>query len=311
MGFHHISVMPEETLSKLLHDPRGIYVDCTLGGGGHAGRLLERLAPEGRLIGIDQDATAIAHVRQTLGHDGRVTLVQSNFANISEILRERDINKVQGILFDLGVSSPQLDEAERGFSYTHDGVLDMRMNQGSEVSAADILNSADVKELTRIFREYGEERWSARIAHFIDKRRRQSPITTTGELVEIIKAAIPAAARRQGPHPAKRIFQALRIQVNRELDVFAAALDQALECLGAQGRLAVITFHSLEEKILTDKIRTWLGRCTCPPGFPECRCGACQRVEVVTRKPVLPSAAEIQGNPRARSAKLRVVQRSE
>jgi 16S rRNA (cytosine1402-N4)-methyltransferase len=309
ISYNHNSVMPEETISRLMTDPGGIYVDCTLGGGGHTRRLLERLSPSGRIVGIDQDASAIVHVRELLGEDDRLTFVQSNFVNISEILCEWDIDKVQGILFDLGVSSPQLDEARRGFSYSHNAALDMRMDQEQGITAADIVNSADVRELTRIFSEYGEERWSARIAHFIDNRRLQSPIATTGELVDIIKAAIPKAARREGPHPAKRVFQALRIMVNRELEVLDAALEKALDCLNVGGRLAVITFHSLEEKIVTDKVRLWLGRCTCPPRFPECRCGKCRRIELVTRKPVVPSPSEIQENPRARSAKLRVIEK--
>lgn len=305
--FEHISVMLDETISHLLTDPRGIYVDCTLGGSGHAARLLEQLAPEGRLIGIDQDATAIAHAASKLEQDPRVTLVQSNFAGISTILHQMEIVAVQGFLFDLGVSSPQIDEADRGFSYNHDAVLDMRMNQNEGISAEEILNGADVKELTRIFVEYGEERWAARIAQFIDKRRRQKPLKTTGELVDIVKAAIPAAARRSGPHPAKRVFQALRIQVNQELEVLNTALDQAMNFLTVQGRLAVITFQSLEEKIIAEKTRKWLGRCTCPPGLPVCCCGRVQQIDLVTRKPVLPTAAEIESNPRARSAKLRVI----
>lgn len=307
--FVHVSVLPAETISLLLTDPHGIYVDCTIGGAGHASLLLEQMAPEGRLIGIDQDAAAIACAERRLGHDERVTLAQSNFSNITELLCQMNIDKVNGFLFDLGVSSPQLDEGARGFSYNHDALLDMRMNQGEGMNAADILNSADVKELAAIFAQYGEERWASRIAQFVVQRRQHQPIATTEELVEIVKAAIPAAARRSGPHPAKRVFQALRIAVNRELEVLETALDQALTCLAAQGRLAVITFHSLEEKMLAGKIRTWLGRCTCPPGLPECRCGHVPRIEVVTRKPVLPSAAEIERNPRSRSAKLRVIAR--
>ncbi|MCL1790637.1 MAG: 16S rRNA (cytosine(1402)-N(4))-methyltransferase RsmH [Peptococcaceae bacterium] len=305
----HVSILPDETISRLLTDPRGVYVDCTIGGGGHASLLLEQLAPEGRLIGVDQDAVAISYAKHRFGGDPRVTLVQSNFADIYELLCQMNIDKVHGFLFDLGVSSPQLDEAARGFSYNHNATLDMRMNQAQGMNAADILNSADVKELTAIFSKYGEERWASRIADFIIRRRQSRPIQTTEELVEVVKAAIPASARRSGPHPAKRVFQALRIAVNRELEVLDTALDQALTSLKPQGRLAVITFHSLEEKIVVGKIRSWIGRCTCPPGLPECRCGYAPRIDLVTRKPVVPSANEIQGNPRSRSAKLRVIAR--
>ena len=302
--------MPIETIAWLLTDIEGTYIDCTLGGGGHASRILQKLGPAGKLVGIDQDEAAIAHVQELWGGDPRVTLIRTNFENVKACLEERNLLPVQGMLFDLGVSSPQLDQSARGFSYKHDAPLDMRMNPDAGLTAAQIINTRSEADLTRIMREYGEERWASRIAHFVVQRRRQQPIETTGQLVDLIKAAIPAAARRQGPHPAKRTFQALRIEVNRELEVLSSALDQALVCLGLGGRLAVITFHSLEEKIVTQKIRSWLGRCVCPPGLPECRCGARAYVRILTRKPLAPSPKEIAGNPRARSAKLRVVEKT-
>lgn len=310
MDFHHIPIMLAEILVHMGLRPGGTYVDCTLGGGGHSYEIVRRIQPDGRLIGIDQDPDALAAAGERLAEYAYgVTLVHSNFYRLKEVLAELGIPAVDGILFDIGVSSHQLDEAGRGFSYMQDAPLDMRMNPQDSTTAGELVNNLPEQELTRIIREYGEERWAKRIAEFIVRRREQKPVVTTGELVEVIKQAIPAGARREGPHPAKRTFQALRIAVNDELNRFGGALRDAVEVLNPGGRVCVITFHSLEDRIAKETFRELTGRCTCPPELPVCKCENEPLVKVLTGKPIIPSAAEIDANPRARSAKLRVAQK--
>ncbi|MFZ5640443.1 MAG: 16S rRNA (cytosine(1402)-N(4))-methyltransferase RsmH [Bacillota bacterium] len=310
MKFHHIPVMLAETLDHLGLRPGGTYVDCTLGGGGHSYEIAKRIQPGGRLIGIDQDPNALKAAGEKLKeYAASVTLVHNNFYMLKNVLTDLDIPAVDGVLFDIGVSSHQLDEAGRGFSYMQDAPLDMRMNPQDKTTAAGLVNNLSAEELSRIIREYGEERWAKRIAEFIVRRRESGPITTTGELVEVIKQAVPAGARREGPHPAKRTFQALRIAVNDELGRFAAALRDAVDVLKPGGRVCAITFHSLEDRIAKETFRELAGRCTCPPELPVCKCENKPQVKIITNKPVLPSAAEIDLNPRARSAKLRVAQK--
>lgn len=309
MEFHHITVLLNETIDNVLKDPNGIYVDCTLGGAGHSSLILSKLGESGKLIAFDQDPVAIANAKEKFNEDPRVLLINKNFEKLEETLKEFDIPQVQGIIFDLGVSSPQLDEAERGFSYMHDAELDMRMNPSIPFTAKDIVNKWSAAEISEIIWKYGEERWSKRIAEFIVKYREEKEIVTTGQLVDIIKGAIPAGARREGPHPAKRTFQALRIAVNDELGVLERVMDQVIRCLAPGGRVGVITFHSLEDRIVKEKMQTWLGKCTCPSFFPICQCGAKPLAKLVSRKPILPSKDEIEANPRARSAKLRVAEK--
>jgi len=307
--FQHLSVLLAETVDAVLTNPDGIYVDCTLGGGGHAAALASRLSPAALLIGIDQDPAAIAAGRERLATAVcRVELVQDNFRNLDKILDELNIAAIDGVIFDLGVSSHQLDVAERGFSYMHDGPLDMRMNPDSKLSAADIVNNYSEAELTRIIREYGEERWAKRIAEFIVRARASAPIKTTGQLAEIIKQAIPASARRDGPHPAKRTFQAIRITVNDELNILAGALKTAIERLKPGGRIAVITFHSLEDRIAKQTLQDLAKGCICPPRLPVCVCQHQPLVKILG-KPIVPSATEVANNPRARSDKLRVAEK--
>lgn len=310
--FRHIPVMLEETLRMLNPRAGGVYLDCTVGGGGHASAILERIMPGGILIGIDRDREAIAAARRRFEafKDG-VILVCENFIRLKTILKSQGIEGVDGVLFDLGVSSYQLEESERGFSYKLDAPLDMRMSldEGS-ITAADIVNKASEEEIGRIIREYGEERWASRIARFIvAERERRGPIERTGELVEIIKAAIPAGARRRGPHPAKRTFQALRIAVNDEMRNFEKALVDAIEVLNPGGRVCTITFHSLEDRIAKRTFREHAAGCNCPPGIPVCICGGRKSVEVLTPKPLFPSAEELERNPRARSARLRAAEK--
>lgn len=309
LDFQHVTVLLEETVQLLVTDPSDCYVDCTLGGSGHSKLILSKLNETGKLLCFDQDAWAIEHGYELLGNDKRVRLVRQNFAALEETLQGLNWPPVKGILFDLGVSSPQLDEAERGFSYKQDAPLDMRMDPLSDLTAREIVNTWSEEALSRLIWEYGEEKWSKRIAKFIVQTRSRRWLETTGDLVEVIKAAVPAAARRSGPHPAKRTFQAIRIAVNDELGVLERTLDQALACLGQGGRLAVITFHSLEDRLVKDKMTSWLGRCTCPPELPVCRCNAVARAKMLTRKPILPSDREIDNNPRSRSAKLRVAEK--
>lgn len=309
MVFQHKSVLLNETVDSVFTTSDGIYVDCTLGGAGHSAYLLEKIGPQGKLICFDQDEIAIQNANERFAGDERVILFRKNFAELEATLKENNLCPVNGIMFDLGVSSPQLDEAERGFSYMQDAPLDMRMDRRIEITAETLVNTWSEDDLTAVIREYGEENWAVRIAKFIVEARDVEPIKTTGELVDIIKRAIPAAARREGPHPAKRTFQALRIAVNRELEVLEKALDQSLNCLREGGRIAVITFHSLEDRIVKNKFQSWMGKCTCPPAFPICKCGAKPSIKLVNRKPIVPSEREEEENPRARSAKLRVAEK--
>lgn len=307
MEFRHVSVLLEETIAGLKVKPDGIYVDCTLGGGGHSQAILERLGSKGVLIGIDQDLEAIQTARQRLiNYPARFEAVHANYKELTKIVNEIGYLAVDGVLFDLGVSSYQLDNAERGFSYKQDAPLDMRMDQTNPLTAEDLVNNLSEDELADIIWRYGEERWAKRIAKFIVERRTIKPIKTTGQLVDIIKAAIPAGARREGPHPAKRTFQALRIEVNKELEVLEKALEDAAKLLNKGGRIAVITFHSLEDRVVKEKFKELAKGCECPPSFPVCVCGKKPTLRVITKKPVVPSAEEIEANPRARSSKLRI-----
>ena len=308
MAFHHIPVLLRETMDALAVRPGGTYIDCTVGGGGHAAEILRRSAPDGRLIGLDQDDNALRAAGERLAPFGdRVTLVRTNFERIAEVAERLGIDGADGVLMDIGVSSHQFDEAERGFSYHHDAPLDMRMDRTQPLSARDLVNEWEEAEIARVIREYGEERWASRIAQFIVRARSQRPIETTGELVEIIKAAIPAGARREGGHPARRTFQALRIAVNDELGALERGLEGALRVLRPGGRLAVITFHSLEDRIVKQTFARWARPCTCPPDIPVCVCGQKPLAEPVNRKPVKASAEELKENPRSRSATLRAV----
>ncbi len=302
--------MVGEVLKGLNPGTAGIFVDCTVGGGGHACALLESTDAGVLLVGLDQDADALAAAGAKL-HPfvGRYTLVRSNFKELPQILAELGLDAVDGFLFDLGVSSYQLDNPDRGFSYMHDAPLDMRMDATGPVTARDLVNKLPEQELTAMISRYGEERWAARIAAYIVKFRENSQICTTGELVEIIKSAIPAKARREGPHPAKRTFQALRIAVNNELDILAGAFRAAVERLKPGGRLCVITFHSLEDRIAKETFKELAQPCKCPPQFPVCVCGQEPQIKLVTRRPITPSGEELDENPRARSAKLRVVEK--
>jgi 16S rRNA (cytosine1402-N4)-methyltransferase len=314
--FHHITVLKEEATEGLNIKQDGIYVDCTLGGGGHSSVIASKLGPGGRLIALDQDDWALDNAREKLAPYGdRITLVKTNFRDLEQVLKELDVPmkdgvpQVDGILYDLGVSSPQFDEGERGFSYNHDAPLDMRMDQDASLTAKEIVNEWPEEEIARILYRYGEEKFSRRIARVIVEKRKQSPIETTGELVELIKEGIPAAARRTGGHPAKRSFQALRIAVNDELGAFEEALHQAVRCLAPGGRVSVITFHSLEDRICKQIFSSYLEKCTCPPDFPLCVCGGKGAMRLVNRKPLIPTETELAENSRARSAKLRVAEK--
>ncbi len=309
MVFEHKSVLLDETVELAFTIPNGTYVDCTLGGAGHSELLLKKIGSDGKLICFDQDDIAVENARRKFAGDSRVRIFRKNFAELETTLFENALLPVAGIMFDLGVSSPQLDEAERGFSYMQDAPLDMRMDRRGKLTAQDIVNEWDVEEIIDLIQEFGEEKWASRIGKFIGEARIHEKIQTTGQLVDIIKRAVPASARREGPHPAKRTFQALRIAVNRELEVLDEALDQALRCLDDGGRIAVITFHSLEDRIVKNKFKSWMGQCTCPPAFPVCQCGAKALAKLVNKKPLLPSREEEENNPRARSAKLRVAEK--
>lgn len=308
MEFHHISVLLNECIDNLNIKPDGIYVDGTMGGGGHSLEIAKRLTT-GRLICIDQDPNAHEAAGKRLAeYKDRITFVRDNFGNIKSILDSLGIEKIDGMLLDIGVSSHQLDEAERGFSYQQDAPLDMRMNPDRPFSAYDVVNGYDEDELDRVIFTYGEERWARRIAQFIVKEREAKPIETTGELVDIIKKAVPKGARKDGPHPAKRTFQAIRIEVNGELEVLQRAIDDVAARLAAGGRLCIITFHSLEDRIVKEAFRKQENPCICPPQFPVCVCGKKPLGRVITRKPILPSKEELEENPRSRSAKLRVLE---
>ena len=309
MGFHHVSVLLAETISRVLTDPHGIYVDGTLGGGGHSLALSEKLAPDAMLIGFDRDEEAIAAAKERLAHATCPFLaIHENFSRIGEILDEKGIGPVSGFLFDLGVSSYQLDEAERGFSYMQEGRLDMRMDRRNLFSAYDVVNGYSAEELEKVIRDYGEERWAKRIAEFIAKAAAEKHLETTTELVRVIKAAIPAGAREDGPHPAKRTFQAIRIEVNGELRILEKTMQDCVRHLKTGGRLAVITFHSLEDRIIKNVFRDMAKDCICPPDFPMCLCGHRREVKLMG-KAIRPTAAEVEANPRARSATLRVVEK--
>ena len=307
--YGHKPVLLEECLAALDIKPEGTYLDGTLGRAGHSLEILRRLK-SGRLIGIDRDMAAIEAAEERLAeYKGRVTLVHGNFSDLREILSSLHVDKVDGMLFDLGVSSPQLDEAQRGFSYMHDAPLDMRMDTSAVLDARQVVNTWSGEELRRILYEYGEERYAPQIARAIVRRREEKPIETTGELVEVIRSAMPAQALREKQHPAKRSFQAIRIAVNGELDALAPMLHAAAEGLKPGGRLAVITFHSLEDRIVKQTLRELATGCICPPEFPVCVCGKVSKGKVITRKPILPSVEELEVNSRSKSAKLRVFEK--
>ncbi len=307
--FHHVSVLLWECIDGLNIKPDGIYVDGTLGGAGHSSQIVQRLTT-GRLIGIDRDQVALAAAGQRLEpYKDRVTLVHSNFCEIKQVLADLEIDGVDGILLDLGVSSPQLDDGERGFSYMADAPLDMRMNRSDALTAYHVVNQWSYEELRRILFDYGEERYAPKIAAAICARREAKPIETTLELVDIIRSAMPAAALREKQHPAKRSFQAIRIAVNDELGSVEKVMRDAIDCLNPGGRLAIITFHSLEDRIVKVGMQNAAKGCTCPPSFPVCVCGKKPRVNLITRKPIVSGDEELEINPRARSAKLRVCEK--
>ena len=309
MEFNHVSVLLNECLEGLNIKENGIYVDGTLGGAGHSSEILKRLSKEGRLIGIDQDTDALKAAKERLKDYSNVTFVHSNFSNIENVLNNLNIDGVDGILMDLGVSSYQLDEGERGFSYMKDAPLDMRMNRENDFSAYNVVNEYSEEDLYRIIRDYGEEKFAKRIASFIVENRQEKNIETTLELVEIIKNAIPAKARREGPHPAKRTFQAIRIEVNSELSILNKTIEDGVEKLNKGGRMAIITFHSLEDRIVKNKFRDLAASCRCPKEFPVCVCGEKAKVKIISRKAIEPTKEEVEINPRSRSAKLRVIEK--
>ena len=309
MEFEHIPVLYNEVMEALDIRPDGIYVDGTVGGGGHSSGICGRLSQAGTLIAVDRDTAALEAASARLAeYECRKKFLHANYSD-TDTIAEAAGRKVDGILLDLGVSSFQLDNAERGFSYMHDAPMDMRMNEDDILTAYEVVNGYSEKELARIIREYGEEKWAARIAQFIVRERANDPIRSTGQLTEIIKAAIPARARRTGPHPAKRTFQAIRIEVNDELGHLREAVSKLPDLLESGGRLAVISFHSLEDRIVKNEFDRRLDPCTCPKEFPVCVCGKVADVKKVTRKPVTPSEEELEINPRARSAKLRVIEK--
>ena len=307
--FYHVSVLLDECIEGLNIKPDGIYVDGTLGGAGHSSQIAKRLTT-GRLIGIDRDPVALKAASERLApYMDRVTLVHSNFCEIKSVLQELNIPGVDGILLDLGVSSPQLDDAQRGFSYMADAPLDMRMNSGDALSAYTVVNTWSQEELKRILYDYGEERYAPQIASAICRRRTEKPIETTLELVDVIRSAMPAAALREKQHPAKRSFQAIRIAVNDELGSVEQVMKDAIPCLNPGGRLAIITFHSLEDRIVKNGMTAASKGCTCPPSFPVCVCGKKPQVKLISRKPIVSGDEELERNPRARSAKLRVCEK--
>lgn len=308
MDYKHKSVLLDESIDGLNIKPEGIYVDATLGGGGHTYEILKRVTT-GKVIGIDQDDYAIERASEKLKEFKNFIAVKNNFHNINEVLNELNIERIDGIMFDLGVSSFQLDIPERGFSYNHDMPLDMRMDKNQTTTARHIVNGYDESELTRILRDYGEENWAARIAKFIVQEREQEFIETTGQLVSIIKKAIPKQVRQEGSHPAKRTFQAIRIEVNKELEILENAIKDAADRLNPGGRICVITFHSLEDRIVKNTFVDLNKDCICPPEFPKCMCDHRRKLKIITRKPIVPSEEELLENNRARSAKLRIGER--
>jgi len=308
--FEHTTVLLKEAVDGLAIKPDGIYVDCTLGGAGHSSLILSKLGENGKLYAFDQDETAIAHAKEKLSaHQEKLTIIKSNFLYLKEELEKQGIHGVDGVLYDLGVSSPQLDTPERGFSYHHDAPLDMRMDNEADVSAYDVINQWSYEDLVRIFFRYGEEKFSKQIARKIEAARATQPIQTTAELVELIKDAIPAPARRKGGHPAKRVFQAVRIAVNDELAVFENSLNQAIELLNQGGRISVITFHSLEDRICKAAFKKASDTPDLPPGLPIIPDEYKPILKFVSRKPLLPSVEELEQNNRARSAKLRIAEK--
>ena len=311
MEFKHISVLLDETIESLNIKPDGIYVDGTLGGGGHSLEILKRLGPNGRLIGIDQDKDAIkAATKRLEEYKDKVTIVHSNYQNIDSVLKNLGIGGVDGIVLDLGVSSYQLDNAERGFTYKENTALDMRMDQDTVLTAKDIVNDYSEADLYRIIRDYGEDNFAKNIAKHIVKARKIEPIETTGQLNEIIKNAIPAKVRKQIGHPSKKTYQAIRIELNKELYVLENSLDKMIELLNPGGRLSVITFHSLEDRIVKTIFKRNMNPCTCPPNFPVCTCGKIPTGNVITRKPIVPSSDELEANRRSKSSKLRVFEKN-
>lgn len=310
MDFKHVSVLLNECIEGLAIKPNGVYVDGTLGGAGHAKHVCEKLSKEGHFIGIDQDHNALRVSKERLSDVApEVSIVYSNFSSVKEVLDDLGVEGMDGMLIDLGVSSHQLDEPSRGFSYMHDAPLDMRMDQESDFSAYDVVNDYSEQGICDLIRAYGEDKWAKRIATFIVKAREIKPIETTYELVEIIKNAIPYSARKDGPHPAKRTFQAIRIEVNKEIDIIKPTILDAVDKLKPGGRLCIITFHSLEDRIVKHTYKELEDPCTCARQMPICACGKVPTVKVITRKPILPSEEELEFNPRARSAKLRIVEK--
>lgn len=310
MEFKHKSVLLEETIENLNIKPDGIYVDGTLGGGGHSYHIAERLSSKGRLIGIDQDADAIAAATKRLEpFSDRVTIVRNNYCNFEQVLKSLSIDKVDGIVLDLGVSSYQLDTAQRGFTYKVDAPLDMRMDQRQQLTAKDIVNTYSEFDLYRIIRDYGEDKFAKNIAKHIVAARKEKPLETTFELNEVIKAAIPMKFRAVGGHPAKKTFQAIRIELNHELDVLENSIDTIIDHLNEDGRICIITFHSLEDRIVKTRFKNCENPCTCPKEFPVCVCGNKSKGKVITRKPIVPSQEELEFNKRAKSSKLRVFER--
>ncbi len=310
MDFKHVSVLLEETITGLNIKPNGVYVDGTLGGGGHSFHIAQALTDGGHLYGIDQDEAAImAATKRLEPFEDRVTIIRDNYCNMPSALQQCGVGQVDGIMLDLGVSSYQLDEVERGFSYKYDTLLDMRMDQRQQLSAKEIVNGYSQSQLTQIIRQYGEDQFAQNIAKHIVKAREQGEITTTGQLNELIKAAIPAKMRVNGGHPSKRTFQAIRIECNHELDVLKQSISALVDLLAPGGRLCIITFHSLEDRIVKTHFRNLANPCTCPPNFPICTCGNVSKGAVITRKPILPSEEELEVNKRSKSAKLRVFEK--
>ena len=309
MEFDHTPVLLRETIEGLRIRPEGTYVDCTLGGGGHSESILEKLNDQGRLIGIDQDGAAVAAAGERLKRFTNVTIVRDNYCNIEQVLTSVGTESVDGILLDLGVSSYQLDTPERGFSYMSDAPLDMRMDDRGTMTAADIVNNYSQSDLTRVIRTYGEEKFAANIARHITAAREGGPIKTTGQLVEIIKASIPMKVQKTMGHPAKQTFQAIRIELNRELSVLSDTLDIMIDRLAPGGRICVITFHSLEDRIVKNVFKNAQDPCTCPPDFPQCVCGKVSKGRVITKKPIMPTEEETVQNPRAKSSKLRIFEK--
>lgn len=311
MKFNHTSVLLQETIDGLNIRPDGVYVDGTLGGGGHSYEIASRLSDRGQLIGIDQDEAAITAAGERLKEFGdRVIIVRSNYRNTKSILQSLQIEKIDGMMLDLGVSSYQLDTEERGFSYRYDAPLDMRMDKRQTLTARDIVNGYSEMELFRVIRDYGEDKFAKNIAKHIVAARQQSPIETTGRLNEIVKAAIPAKMRAEGGHPSKRTYQAIRIECNKELEVLRDSLEELIGLLNPGGRLCIITFHSLEDRIVKSAFKKAENPCTCPPSFPVCVCGKVSQGKVITNKPILPGEEELERNSRAKSAKLRIFERA-